>query len=330
MNTPPPAVEITGLRHRYPKAPREALAGIDLTVPTGEALALLGPNGGGKSTTFKIIATLLKPTAGHVRVLGQDIRTAPAAARAALGVVFQNPSVDPHLTAAENMTCQARLYGLSRTEAASRTTELLKRFDLVDRHDHRVETFSGGLRRRLEIAKALLHNPTLLLMDEPATGLDPAARRALWTQVAQLRQERNLTVLWTTHLLDEAQHADRVAILTDGKLLTVATPAQVQDRCGGQMVSVEPTDPADLPRLLEILTDKLGPWPNTPPRSDDTSIRFEHPQGPAIVARISQQLAHENLRRISVGRPTLEDAYLRLHREKNEAQKNHSSADIVL
>ena len=310
---PAPAVELLGLRHRYAKADVDAVADVELTVAAGEALALLGPNGGGKSTTFKIIATLLKPTAGVARINGHDVTTHPTAARAALGVVFQNPSVDPHLTAAENMACQGRLYGLGRADTAARTRELLQQFDLADRATHRVETFSGGLRRRLEIAKALLHNPTVLLMDEPATGLDPAARRALWTQVAELRRQRGITVLWTTHLLDEAEHADRVAVLAEGKLLTVATPSEVQDRCGGQIVSVEPADPADLPRLRDLLTETLGPWPEAAPRSDDTSIRFEHPEGAAVVARVSELLADEDLRRVSVGRPTLEDAYLKLN-----------------
>jgi len=314
MSTDPaPAVELTGLRHRYAKAERDALGGVDLTVTAGDAFALLGPNGGGKSTAFRIIGTLLKPVAGTAHVTGFDVQSHPAAARAALGVVFQNPSVDVQLTATENLTCQARLYGIDRTTAARRAAELLDRFGLSDRAAERVAAFSGGMRRRVEIAKALLHDPAVLLMDEPTTGLDPKARRDLWSELAALRADRGLTVLWTTHLLDEAEHADRVGVLAGGKLLTVATPSQVQDACGGQVVSVEPVDAAALPEMQTALNDALGPWATgAAPRTDDTAVRFEHADGAAVVARVAELLAGTDLRRVSVGRPTLEDAYLKI------------------
>lgn len=310
---PANAVELVGLRHRYAKAQRDALSGVDLTVAPGEAFALLGPNGGGKSTAFRVIGTLLRPTAGTARVTGFDVQTHPAAARAALGVVFQNPSVDVQLTATENLICQARLYGIDRHTAQSRAAELLDRLGLAARADERVTAFSGGMRRRVEIAKALLHDPAVLLMDEPTTGLDPKARRDLWSELAALRADRGLTVLWTTHLLDEAEHADRVGVLAQGELLTVATPAQVQDACGGQVVSVEPVDAAALPAVQTALTDALGPWASgAAPRTDDTAVRFEHADGPAVVARVGELLPDTELRRVSVGRPTLEDAYLKI------------------
>jgi len=310
---PAPAVELLALRHRYAKAGRDALVGVDLAVDPGEAFALLGPNGGGKSTAFRVVGTLLRPTAGTARVAGFDVQTHPAAARAALGVVFQNPSVDVQLTATENLICQARLYGIDRRTAARRAVELLDRFGLADRAGERVAAFSGGMRRRVEIAKALLHEPAVLLMDEPTTGLDPAARRDLWSELATLRDDRGLTVLWTTHLLDEAEHADRVGVLAGGTLLTVATPAQVQDACGGQVVSVEPVDAAALPRVQATLTDALGPWSaGGAPRTDDAAVRFEHADGAGVVARVAELLAGTDLRRVSVGRPTLEDAYLRI------------------
>lgn len=317
MSTDPaPAVELLSLRHRYAKAERDALGGqggVDLAVAPGEAFALLGPNGGGKSTAFRIIGTLLRPTAGTARVTGFDVHTHPAAARAALGVVFQNPSVDVHLTATENLVCQARLYGIDRATATARAAELLERLGLADRAGERVGAFSGGMRRRVEIAKALLHEPAVLLMDEPTTGLDPAARRQLWTSLAQLRADRGLTVVWTTHLLDEAEHADRVGVLAQGQLLTVATPAQVQDACGGNILAVEPADAADLPHVQTTLHDALGPWAQgAAPRCDDTTVRFEHAGGAAVVARAAELLEGTALRRVSVGRPTLEDAYLKI------------------
>lgn len=326
----PPAVELLALRHRYAKADRDALTGVDLAVAPGEAFALLGPNGGGKSTAFRVIGTLLRPTAGTARVAGFDVQTHPAAARAALGVVFQNPSVDVQLTATENLVCQARLYGIDRRTATRRAAELLERFGLTDRAGERVAAFSGGMRRRVEIAKALLNEPAVLLMDEPTTGLDPAARRDLWSELAELRADRGLTVLWTTHLLDEAEHADRVGVLAEGTLLTVATPAQVQDACGGQVVSVEPVDAAALPHVRATLTDALGPWSDGgTPRTDDVAVRFEHAEGAGVVARVAELLVDTDLRRVSVGRPTLEDAYLRMSAASGDDAETEAAAPPV-
>lgn len=312
-HAPVPAVELLGLRHRYPKTQRDALGGVDLAVSAGEAFALLGPNGGGKTTAFRVVGTLLRPTAGTARVAGFDVRTHPAAARAALGVVFQNPSVDVQLTATENLVCQARLYGIDRRSASRRAAELLERFGLTDRAGERVAAFSGGMQRRIEVAKALLHEPAVLLMDEPTTGLDPAARRNLWSTLAELRRDRGLTVVWTTHLLDEAEHADRVGVLAEGALLTVATPAQVQEACGGRVVAVEPVDASQLGQVQDVLTRALGPWPGgDAPRCDDTAVRFDHTEGVAVMARIDQLLADIDIRRVTVGRPSLEDAYLKI------------------
>lgn len=328
-----PALAIDGLTHRYKGATRLALNGVSFEVQPGEAFAVLGPNGGGKSTTFRILATLMQPAAdgsvGHASVFGHDVMTHPADARRAMGVVFQSPSVDIKLTALENLLCHARLFGLSKAQATPRIDPLLERFGLSDRRNDLVEAFSGGMRRKLEIAKALIHQPRLLLMDEPATGLDPAARRDLWDLLSELRRQQDLTIVWTTHLMDEAEHADRLAILADGRVVTVQTPGQLTASIGGHVVTVEPSDPAELPTLRAAIAQALGPWGDGgEPIVDDTAVRFEHADGPATIAQITT-LWPGSLRRVSVGRPTLEDAYLRLTRGAAPVTADASSSSAA-
>ena len=319
---PGPAIRIRGLSHRYPKASRAAVEGLDLEVRRGEALALLGPNGGGKTTTFRILATLLRASddGGRVEVMGHDVRRDAAGARRAIGVVFQSPSLDVKLTARENLAVQARMYGLPRREVARRVDAGLEQFHLRDRQNEKVEGFSGGMRRKLEIAKALLHRPSLLLMDEPATGLDPAARRELWDHLLELRRQRGLTIAWTTHLMDEAERADRVAVLVDGRVVGVDSPAQLKAGEGRSVVSVQPQDPADLAEVRATLERELGPWPDgSSPVVIDQEVRFDHAAGPAVVVRVAELLPGK-LRRVAVGEPTLEDAYLRLTAGRRPAE----------
>ncbi len=310
----PPAVAIRGLSHRYPKATVDAVTALNLAVQPGEAFALLGPNGGGKTTTFRILATLLQASDpdSAVSIFGHDVRSAPAAARRELGVVFQSPSLDVKLTARENLAVQARMYGLSRRESLPRIEAGLDRFRLADRQHEPVEGFSGGMRRKLEIAKALLHRPRLLLMDEPATGLDPAARRELWDHLLKLRETTGLTIAWTTHLMDEAERADRLAVLAAGRLLTISTPADLRGGKDRHAITLRPHDAADLPTLRDHVAAEFGPWPTgREPVVVDQEISFEHAQGPLIVVRLAERFPGQ-LQRIAVGEPTLEDAYLRL------------------
>ena len=206
-----PAVSVEGLTHRY--GDREALRGVSFAVPPGEIFGLLGPNGGGKTTLFRILSTALVPTSGQARIFGQDVIAQPALVRQQIGIVFQSPSLDKKLTAAENLRHHGHLYGLRGRVLRARTDEMLARVGLSDRAGDRVERLSGGLQRRVELAKGLLPQPRMLLMDEPSTGLDPGARRDLWDYLTQLRDRDGLTILLTTHLMDEADRCDRVAIL---------------------------------------------------------------------------------------------------------------------
>ena len=198
-------------------------------VAPGEIFALLGPNGGGKSTLFRIVATLLIPSAGTVRVLGHDVRTHSADVRRALGVVFQAPAIDPMLTVGENLQCHGLLYGIRGRELRERASEVLAAVGLQDRAADRAGTLSGGQQRRVELAKALLTRPRALVLDEASTGLDPRARLDLWDQLATLRERHGTTIVLTTHLMDEAARCDRVAILDEGRLIAMGPPAELTD-----------------------------------------------------------------------------------------------------
>jgi ABC-2 type transport system ATP-binding protein len=205
-----------------------AVDNISFSVNKGELFALLGPNGAGKSTTIKMLTTLLRPTSGHMELNGHDVVKKQDATRKSFGIVFQDPSVDTELTAYENMTLHATLYGVPKNEQAKRIEELLVLVEIWDRRDSFVKTFSGGMKRRLEIARGLLHHPKVLFLDEPTLGLDAQTRNLLWAYVQQLRKEKNMTVLFTTHYLEEAEaNADRIALIDHGKLITIGTSKEL-------------------------------------------------------------------------------------------------------
>jgi ABC-2 type transport system ATP-binding protein len=260
---------------------RQALAGLDLTVEPGEVFAVLGPNGGGKTTLFRLLSTLLPIQAGTASILGRDVARETAAVRASIGVVFQAPSLDRKLTVAENVNIQGALYGLAGAELARRRDALLDQFGLRDRSRELVEKLSGGLKRRVELAKGLLHEPRLLLLDEPSTGLDPAARNDLWRHLRSLRNERGTTVLVTTHFLDEADAADRIAILHEGKLVALGPPEELKARVGGDSITIE-TAAAD--SLAAAIRDKL----NLPAQVIDGLVRLEVPEGHRWISKLAE------------------------------------------
>jgi len=311
---PTPAIHTDALSHTYPGAARRALDEIAISVAPGEVFGVLGPNGGGKTTLFSILATRLKPTAGRASVFGHDLRKEPRAVRAAIGVVFQSPSLDGKLTALENIVCHAGLFGINKRDATTEATEQLKRLGLGDRLHDRVEAFSGGMRRRVEIAKALIHHPPLLLMDEPSTGLDPGAQRQMWALLHELRDATGLTLALTTHLMSEAERCDRLAILAEGKIIACDTPDALRARIGGDVVTLQPAQTPDDPAALDRFASDLAATLNGDAVKTaviDGQVRFEHPRGGEAVAKISQHF-RGRFRSISVRRPSLEDVFVHL------------------
>ena len=288
------------LRHAYGE--RQALAGVSFRVERGEFFGLLGPNGGGKSTLFRIVTTLMPTLPGRVRVLGADVAGDPAAVRRLIGVVFQHPSVDGKLTVAENLRTHGHLYGLGGRALADRMTRLLADFDLAARRDQLVETLSGGLQRRVELAKGLLAVPALLLLDEPTAGLDPLARRDFLGHLARLREEEGMTVVLTTHDMEEAERCDRVAILDGGRLVVVDSPSALKDAVGGDVLVLTCDDAEDLAR-------RVNERFSVGARAVDGTVRIERARGHELVPTLVDAFGRE-LRSITYGRPTLEDVFV--------------------
>jgi ABC-2 type transport system ATP-binding protein len=304
---PVPAVAARGVELTYPArrraVPVKALAGVGFEVAPGEIFGFLGPNGGGKSTLFRILATLARPDRGEIQVFGADLVREAAAVRRRLGVVFQNPSLDLVLTVGENLTHHGHLYGLSGRELDARIGSALERFGLADRRGQRAKELSGGLRRRAEIAKALLHRPSLLLLDEPSTGLDPAARRDLWSTLEEMRRD-GVTVLLTTHFMEEGDRCDRLALLDRGSVVAEGAPAALKAAIGGDVVTLTGPDPETLARDVAVR------WPELAPEVRDGAVRVERERGHELVARLAEAFAGR-IDAMTVARPTLEDVFLR-------------------
>lgn len=254
-----PAIQASGLRKHYPGA--TAVAGVDLTVAPGESLALLGPNGAGKTTLISMLCALTEPTAGSVQIAGHDTRTRPGSARGALGLVFQETTLDDELTAAENLRFHADLYQIPPAEVPARIHQALSLVELTRNRDRLVRTFSGGMRRRLEIARALLHNPRILILDEPTTGLDPQTRTRIWRHLHQIREHENIGVLLTTHYLDEAEQCDRVAILDAGRIVAEGSPRQLKSVLEADRIDLRTSEDmaaARLPSLDDVFLHYTG------------------------------------------------------------------------
>lgn len=293
-------IRVAGLVHRYGE--RVAVDGLTFDVPAGEIFALLGPNGSGKTTLFRVLSTLIPLQSGEADVCGHSIVQETHAVRGLLGVVFQAASLDRKLTVAENLRHQGRLYGLGGQLLRMRIGEMLDRLGLADRAGDLVETLSGGLRRRVELAKGMLHKPRVLLLDEPSTGLDPGARADMWRYLETIRRDDGVTILLTTHLLEEADRADRIAIVHAGKLAALDTPAALRATVGGDSITIRATDPEDLAKTIQ---ERFGC------KADvlDGVVRLEQPDGHQWIARLAEAFG-ESIETITLGKPTLEDVFI--------------------
>ena len=296
----PAVIQVRSLQHRY--GDRAALNGVSFDVRTAEIFGLLGPNGSGKTTLFRILSTLMLPSHGTAMLMGRDVVRDPMGVRRKIGIVFQAQSIDLKLTAAENLRHQGHLYGVSGGALTRRVREMLARVALTDRADDRVETFSGGMQRRLELARGLLHRPSVLLLDEPTTGLDPGARRDLWQYLKALRDEDGVSVLVTTHLMEEAEHCDRLAILNDGNIVALGTPAELKHEIGGDVILLETREPESLAerisaRFAQTASVMAG------------RVRLELENGHRFVAEIVEAFPGE-IQSVTVSKPTLEDVFI--------------------
>lgn len=295
------AVEIHNLSHSYGE--RKALDNVSFSLRPAEIFGLLGPNGSGKTTLFRILSTLMLPSSGNAAIAGLDLRSSPHLVRREIGVVFQAASVDVKLTAAENLRHQGHLYGLTGSTLKARIQEMLLRVGLADRAHEKVETFSGGMQRRVELAKGIMHRPSVLLLDEPTTGLDLGARIDLWQYLKILQDEEGVTVLITTHLMEEAERCDRLAILHEGKLVALGTPAELKSEIGGDVLVIEATTP-------ESLAAKINSRFGAQAKVLDGKLRLERASGHRFATEIVEAFPGE-IQSISVSKPTLEDVFIR-------------------
>lgn len=274
-----------------------------MEVRQGEAFALLGPNGSGKTTLFKLLSTLMPIQSGSISFLGHDVAEEPAAVRSLLGVTFQSPSLDKKLRVEENLSCHGRLYGIGGADLKKRVAEGLERFGIADRRRDFVESLSGGLQRRVELAKCLMHQPKVLLLDEPSTGLDPTARADLWRALGEAKAS-GVTVVATTHLLEEAEKADRIAILDEGQLAALDTPAALQSEVGGDTISLRTADPT---RLSAAITKALSI--EATPLDGVVRIEASGSEGADLAVKLYGQF-RDQIDELSIGKPTLEDVFI--------------------
>ena len=300
------AVQASNLVYEYPArgkaAAKRALDGVTFDVRRGEIFALLGPNGGGKTTLFKILSTAFNPTQGTASIFGYDIQKQADEVRRRIGVVFQNPSLDKKLTVLENLRYHGQLYGMRGGELNSRVAEMMERLAVADRARDLVETLSGGLARRVELAKGLLHRPELLILDEPSVGLDPGARHDLWLYLQKLRDKEGVTILVTTHLIDEGDRSDRVLVLNQGRIVALDTPARLKEQIGGDVISIATRQPD---QLMGRIKEKFG----ITPTSFNGSLRIEKQAGHAFISQVVDAFP-EMIEAVNLSKPTLEDVFI--------------------
>lgn len=314
-------LEVNELSRNYDGV--QAVKGVTFSVDEGEIFGFLGPNGAGKTTTMHMLSTLLRPSSGMATVAGYDVVRNPNGVRRTIGVVFQEPSLDEQLTGRENLRFHAMLYNVARRKFAERADELLSLVELSERADDKVETYSGGMKRRLEMVRGLLHRPKLLFLDEPTLGLDPQTRRHIWTYLRELRRRENVTIFMTTHYMDEAENCDRIAIIDRGELVALDTPTELKSIVGGDVITAWTSDnQAALRRLTREneLSGRLGP---------SGELVLEVAEGERFIPRMMSVLSDDGkpirVESVSLRRPTLEDVFIKITGRSIRPQRAEAS-----
>jgi ABC-2 type transport system ATP-binding protein len=295
-----PVIQVTDLVKRYGEL--EAVRGINFEVEPGETFGFLGPNGAGKSTTIKILCTLTDPTSGSARVAGFDVKTQRDTVRRNIGLVFQDTTLDTYLTGEQNLRFHADLYGVPRSQVDTRMKMVLDMVSLWDRRQSVVGTYSGGMKRRLEIARGLLHAPRVLFLDEPTVGLDPQTRTSIWEYINDLKQREDITIFLTTHYMDEAEHCDRIGIIDHGQIVAIDTPENLKASIGKDRVQISTADDPEAIRELKRRFDLDG-------AVHENLVTFKVASGEQFVPRLFAELTVP-IRSVSVARPSLDDVFM--------------------
>jgi ABC-2 type transport system ATP-binding protein len=295
-----PAVSVSGLVRRYGEL--EAVRGIDLSVDVDETFGFLGPNGAGKSTTINILCTLIRPTEGSARVAGYDVVRERDEVRRNIGLVFQDTTLDGYLTAERNLRLHAELYGMPRSLIAPRVRDVLDMVGLWDRRNSKVSTFSGGMKRRLEIARGLLHSPRVLFLDEPTIGLDPQTRASIWSYIRELRNREHITIFMTTHYMDEAEYCDRIAIIDQGKIIALDTPQALKASIGKDRVQIHTDDDA---RAIKALHEQFG----LTATMAEGAVTFAVEEGEQFIPKLFSDFPVA-IQSVNVSRPSLDDVFM--------------------
>jgi ABC-2 type transport system ATP-binding protein len=316
-NQPPVAIEVRGLVKNYDEV--EAVRGVEFEVATGEVFGFLGPNGAGKTTTINMLCTLVKPTAGSASVAGHDVVRERDDVRRNIGLVFQDPTLDGYLTAEQNLRLHAELYGVQSDLVKPRMQQVMTMVGLWERKDSPVGTFSGGMRRRLEIARGLMHSPRVLFLDEPTIGLDPQTRRSIWEYIAELKEREEITIFMTTHYMDEAEWCDRIAIMDHGEIVALDAPETLKAGVGTDRVTIH-TDDDDA--AIAALNERFG----IEARKSEGAVSFGVPAGEEFVPRLFAELGIP-IKAVNVSRPTLDDVFMSYTgstiRDAEEDQSKH-------
>ncbi|RCG29425.1 ATP-binding cassette domain-containing protein [Sphaerisporangium album] len=315
-----PAVAVRGLRKNY--GTLEAVKGVEFDVRPGEVFGFLGPNGAGKTTTISMLCTLVNPTGGSALVAGHDVVRERDEVRRNIGLVFQDPTLDGYLSAAQNLRFHAELYGVPRDVVGERIKQVLEMVALWDRRDAKVNTFSGGMKRRLEIARGLLHSPRVLFLDEPTVGLDPQTRSAIWGYINKLRHTEDITIFMTTHYMDEAEYCDRIAIIDHGEIVVIDSPEALKASVGKDRVQIQTADDETAITALKERFDL------------DAAVRegmvtFAVASGEAFVPRLFSELGVP-IRSVSVSRPSLDDVFMNYTGSTIRDAEGESGASSVM